>query len=363
MMLGAKFVPKTEVEGWIRVIAQTQPGPSGLKFAHGLTIPPYSIPDHITLNGEACWFPGAYTNQGVGDFGFLPPADDAYFYIQMIWEQAQLAKNLDFYHSKVKTGWGEVSVAESARLAFDSVEADRYTGLVVCKSEPNLTRVDWGFCDSIRKSGLCLMPSLLRFQAAQRLQKLALQAHDTILANHYQSTVKEIKGGIAGLLIQLAPNGEAFLISANELGRKEDVWGEALAVCLHALSPASERLVATHLLNQYNAGEITQEGQVRHLPKSGIYGGHWEQALSAPETYQNGGYWATATGWLIAAISTVDRKAADRLFTEYIESLHRRSASGAPFEWIQPASNSNVNGKYGSSAGWIAITLKQFGWH
>ncbi len=44
MMLGAHLVPAKEVEGWIRVVAKTQPGPPGLKFPYGLTIPPLQHP-------------------------------------------------------------------------------------------------------------------------------------------------------------------------------------------------------------------------------------------------------------------------------------------------------------------------------
>lgn len=54
MMLGDDLVPGGEVEGWIRVVAATQPGSEGLRFPHGLVIPPFSIPDHITLQGQAC---------------------------------------------------------------------------------------------------------------------------------------------------------------------------------------------------------------------------------------------------------------------------------------------------------------------
>lgn len=363
MMLGNNFVSDEEVQGWIKVIASTQPGENGLRFPHGLIIPPFSIPDHITLSGQACWYPGAYTNQGFGDFGFLPPADDAYFFVQMVWEQTRLAKNLNFYHSKVKSGWGDQLVSEVAKRAFDSVEVDPNTGLVLCHPEKGQTRVDWGFCDSIHKSGLCLMPSLLRLQSAQRLQKLAQEDHNKDLSERYHSIASRIQSGIAGHLVQLTNNGDTFLLSATQLGRKEDVWGEALAVWLHALKPATEKLVAMHLVNLYRSGEIAEEGQVRHLPKTGAFGGYWEQALSGPDTYQNGGYWATATGWLIAALAKVDRRAANKLFGEYMESLELRQKDGAPFEWINPSTKSYINGKYGSSVGWVAITLNQAKWH
>ena len=38
-------------------------------------------------------------------------------------------------------------------------------------------------------------------------------------------------------------------------------------------------------------------GQIRHLPK----GEYWERTMIEvlPEEYQNGAYWATATGWVM----------------------------------------------------------------
>jgi hypothetical protein len=50
MMLGGGFIPAIELEGWVRLVAATQPGPEGLRFGR-LTVPPFSIPDHITLSG------------------------------------------------------------------------------------------------------------------------------------------------------------------------------------------------------------------------------------------------------------------------------------------------------------------------
>ena len=171
MMLGGDFVPAGEIEGWVRLTAATQPGPDGLRFGR-LFVPPFSIPDHITLGGEACWYPGAYAEQGNGSYGFLPPADDAFLFIQMVVEHWRLTRRLDLFQSAVKTGWGRARLSDVCEKAFASVAVDEPTGLVVCDPAEGRTRVDWGFCDAIRKSGLCLMPSLLRWRAARALAAL-----------------------------------------------------------------------------------------------------------------------------------------------------------------------------------------------
>jgi hypothetical protein len=362
MMLGADLVPANEVEGWIRVVAGTQPGPSGIEFPHGLHIPPFSIPDHVTLQGEACWFPGAYANQGVGDFGFLPPADDAFYFIQMVSEHARLKSKANLFLSRVETGWGVQALSDVCEKAFDSVAVDPATGLVTASDLPGQTRVDWGFCDSIQKSGSCLMPSLLRWQAALRLERLfnSIGRHEK--AQLFRKSANLIQASIPQIFYRQISDGQGMLTSATELGKKDDIWASAFAVWLHVLPKAIEVSVARGLLEMVQHGGIIQQGQVRHLPVSGDYGGFWERAKSTRGTYQNGGYWATPLGWLIVAIQEADRTTAHRLFGEYLDHLRSKRAKGAPFEWINPETNSYVNGNYGSSVGLVFASLTQDKW-
>jgi len=360
MMLGAGFISAGEIEGWIRVIAATQPGPAGLRFGR-LRIPPYSIPDHITLAGEACWFPGAYTEQGTGNFGFLPPADDAFFFIQMIHEHWRLTRPMKFFQAPVTTGWGEQPLDVVTVKAFDSVAADADTGLVVCEAGEGRTRVDWGFCDTIRKAGFCLMPSLLRWRAAGQLAALLQASGHRSKAKRLQAEADKIRRAIVPQFYRDLgehdgqPTG--CLLSATQLGRKDDVWAAAFAVWLGILPRAIKRKVARHLLALYEAGGTVAEGQVRHLPPTGEFGGNWEQAICANGQYQNGGFWATPTGWLIVALRRVDDKAANRLLTDYLTHLRANREHGAPWEWINPTLQKRVNPRYASSVGLVYVAL------
>ena len=360
MMLGGGFVPAREIEGWVRVIAATQPGADGLRFGR-LVIPGFSIPDHITMGGAACWYPGAYTEQGNGDFGFLPPADDAFFFIQMAHEHWRLTRATTLFQSRVPTGWGNARVSEVCARAFDSVASDPATGLVVCESGEGRTRVDWGFCDTIRKSGLCLMPSLLRWKAARDLAEMYKAAGVSSEADRFRQQADQIRAALPGTFLRKATTvdgtGAVSLLSATGLGQKDDVWASAYAVWLGVLPPDLERAVAWHLLALYEAGGTVVEGQVRHLPPAGEFGGYWEEAKCERDTYQNGGYWATPTGWLIAALRKVSVPAADKLLHEYVAHLRANRDKGAPWEWIQPAKNLRVNGLYGSSAGLVINCL------
>jgi hypothetical protein len=57
-------------------------------------------------------------------------------------------------------------------------------------------------------------------------------------------------------------------------------------------------------------------GCVRHLPK----GEYWKRVLlegeMKKETYQNGAYWLTASGWLIWCLAQEEPKAAAKVFTQ-----------------------------------------------
>jgi hypothetical protein len=364
MMLGGDLVPADEIEGWVRLTAATQPGADGLRFGR-LFVPPFSIPDHITLVGEACWYPGAYIEQGNGSYGFLPPADDAFFFIQMVFEHWWLTRRLTFFQSTVKTGWGTARLSDVCEKAFASVAADEPTGLVVCDPAEGRTRVDWGFCDAIRKSGLCLMPSLFRWRAARELAVMLNANGKTAAAKRLRAEADKIRSAIPPAFYQkVAGSGtteSGLLLSATGLGRKDDVWASAFALWLGLLEPGVGRHVARHLLELYEAGGTVVQGQARHLPPTGEFGGHWEQAACPADEYQNGGYWATPTGWLVTALRRVKRAAGDRLLAEFIAHVRANRAAGAPWEWIQPARHLRVNPLYGSSAGLVYNSLLRSG--
>ena len=357
MMLGGDLVPADEIDGWVKVVAATQPGPAGLTFAHGLIIPGYSAPDHITLQGEACWFPGAYTNQGDGAYGFLPPADDAFFFLQIVHAQWVLSRNAEWFDGPVSTGWGQHPLSEVCDRAFESVATDQATGLVICDATPGHSRVDWGFCDSIRKTGLCLMPSLLRWQAARRLAELHAARKRPGEAKRYRQIADRIAKNLTRIFFSPMSASEGRLMSATGIGNQDDIWASAFAVWLGVLPRRTEMQVARHLQNLCRDGSSVQAGQVRQLPKSGPLEGNWQQATSGRDNYQNGGYWATPTGWLVVALGKVDRLASDRLLHDYAQFVRENRSAGAPFEWVNANINARSNANYGSSAGLVYVAI------
>lgn len=355
MTLGADFIHADEVEGWVRLIASVQAGPEGIHLENNLFVPPYSIPDHITLNGAACWYPGAMDgqNQGNGAYGFLPPADDAFYFIQMVREHLRLTGRPPLFLSSVTTPWGGRTLWEVCERAFESVGVELKTSLIVCDAAPEKTRVDWGFCDTVRKTGSCLMPSLLRRRAALDLSDLFRAADRKDKAARYMREAYRIRASIPRAFFQ-----GGVLLSATGLGHKDDIWASAYAVWQGCLPHGIENTVSRHLLALYRAGGTVLDGQIRALPPDGVYGGYWEQCAAAQGTYQNGAYWGTPTGWFIAAIRRVDRAASDRLLDEFLAYLRANRAKGAPWECINPAKAFYQNPLYCASVALPYIALK-----
>ena len=342
LMVGPDLIAADEVAGWVRLIAQTQASPEGVKLANGLSVPPYSIPDHLTLSGEPCWFPGANAgyDQGSGKFGYLPPADNPYWFIQMVREHLRLTGNGSLFQSQVKTAWGTETIAEACVRAFDSVETDT-NGLVVVSNGSSDWRVDWGFADTVRKSGACLMPSVLRWRAAKDLVLLFASIGDRTNIAKYDEIARGLPVAIANAFYHPLDkeNGKdvGMLYSATGQGHKDDIWASAYAVAIGAIRTRIAVAVAQHLRIVYQAGGTVVEGHVRALLPSGPNGGNWEQTETPPDTYQNGAYWAFPTGWYIAALLPIDRPAGQQLLDEFVTFLDTRRKEGAPWQCILPA--------------------------
>ena len=66
------------------------------------------------------------------------------------------------------------------------------------------------------------------------------------------------------------------------------------------------------MLENYDG--IVQAGQIRHLPKNE----YWQRCLLevSPGEYQNGAFWATASGWFIDTIMQKDKHLAEKTFID-----------------------------------------------
>jgi hypothetical protein len=108
-------------------------------------------------------------------------------------------------------------------------------------------------------------------------------------------------------------NSGAFLAATKDC-RQIDVWGNAYAVWLNFSLGNRHKQVLKFLHDNYQ--DFVWHGQVRHLRKNE----HWQRLLTtvAPDRYQNGAFWATASGWMIFALSQTDRPLAQRMWRDLI---------------------------------------------
>jgi hypothetical protein len=122
------------------------------------------------------------------------------------------------------------------------------------------------------------------------------------------------------------------------------VWGTLYALHLGALKgPAAERALET-VVEAVRQQTIVYEGAVRHVPTNFDWSATsaWEKTANETlNTYQNGAYWHTATGWLIAVVQRRDARLASELFGDYIRHLRandfrRGLEHQAPWECFGP---------------------------
>jgi hypothetical protein len=105
--------------------------------------------------------------------------------------------------------------------------------------------------------------------------------------------------------------------------REHDIWGSAFAVYLGVADAEQSKRIAAYFKTHY--AELVQTGQIRHLP-GGIY---WEEGCPR-DTYQNGGYWATPTGWFVYTLDLADPALADRTIVDMVRHFQQFGAC----EWI-----------------------------
>lgn len=366
MMLGGDLISAGEVEGWIRLICSTLRKEAWTVRA-GVVVPAYTVPDHINFDGRATFYPGNYETgekQGGAPWGKYPPLDDGFYFLMMVHEHRRLTGSARLLDAMVKTADGEEPLRDVCEKVFFAVEADRETGLVVGGDPDTENAKDWGFCDSMFKSGKLLFPSVLRCVAARRMNE-ALGGGD----QRYAEAQERIEASLGKTFFR-APAGtgvedEGWLYSATGVGNQADVWGSAFAVHCGVLDHATEGRVCRGLVRAYIEKTAFVDGLARHIPADdGMNRGFWARSVSAEGEYQNGGYWGTPVGWCIAAMARVDQDAAKRLARDYVEHLRRGvDAEGVAmaWEWENPVTDKRVNARYVATVALPLIAMKEAG--
>lgn len=341
MMLGADLVPANEIEGWIRLMASTL-RTSEWNVRPGVVVPAYAVPDHITFEGKACFYPGSYdtgTKQGGNPYGKYPPLDDHFYFLSAVYEHWKLTRDVRLFR--------EVGLPVVEKV-YAVAPSEAGTGLVTAGPVDTENAKDWGFCDTVSKSGKLLFPSVLKFRAARQLAELFEASGDAAKARLYRKQADALRRAIGRTFLR----EDGWLYSATGVGNQPDVWGSAFAVWAGAVDAKTAARVARTLVAAYRGGKVVKQGCVRHLPE-----GVWERTGAKPGTYQNGGYWGTPSGWYIAAMYRVDPEAARQMAREFVEFVR----TSPQWEWFNPETGKNANPQYVATVALPYISLLEAG--
>ena len=312
----------------------------------GSRIPVGSIPDHVSFDSKAIYYPGTLDDaegQGGPQFGELPCHDDAFYFIHMAWHYAQRTGSFAFLNETVN---GQ-SLRDRLELAFHTPPARQDTELVY--AEPGMRGITFGFVDSITHEGDLLFASLLKWNAARELAWLFSKEKMPEKAQKYKRIAEKIRHAIP----KTFATDPGWLRASTGTSGQADVWGTAFAVYLGILPAQTEKTACRILTEAYHQGTITWKGNIRHVPTTGDFSTTtaWEKALTPKNRYQNGAYWGTPTGWVCYAIAKTEPETARTLAHEYLAELrsgdYRKGAEfGSPWECMHPDGEHRQNPVY-----------------
>ena len=259
--------------------------------------------DCVKFDGTPIYQPG------YGSMGENPVADGSQFTVAVAWYTNQRTTDRELARRMV----------DQLVKAMNAVPRNPKTGLVYI-SDKGWDRCPYGFTDSVRKQGDELFCSLLYVQASRQLADLLEVADRPTDAATWRGEANRVSESIRTVFW----DGSIGLFRAATLQCKEpDIWGSAFAVYLDVAARQQALAIADYFKQNY--GAIVQAGQIRHLP-GGMY---WEIACER-DTYQNGGFWATPTGWFVYTLDLVDPQLADQTVLDMVCALEQNGCA----EWV-----------------------------
>lgn len=259
--------------------------------------------DCVKFDGTPIYKPGN------GTMGEHPVADGSPFTVAVAWHTYQKTRDARLL----------AEILDKLSAAMRAVPRNPGTGLVHIKPG-GWDRCPYGFTDTVRKQGDVLFTSLLYIQACRRLAELMDAGGRPADAARWREEAERLAPVLRATFWD---GGVGLFRAATASCTQPDIWGSAFAVELGVATADQSRAVAHYFKNHYS--EIVQRGQIRHLP-SGVY---WDSACPR-DTYQNGGYWATATGWFITTLDLVDPRLADQTAFDLVADFRERGVS----EWV-----------------------------
>ena len=257
----------------------------------------------------------------------------------MAWYYVKSASDLHFLTSEISG----VKLIDRLETAF-KVPPTKQNGVIVYTTD-DFRGVDFGFRDAEYLTGELCMPSLLKYKSALQLAELFDRIDRKDKAEVYRSIASRLKKEIPMVFSDV----RGMLLASTGKSKQPDVWSTALAVYYGILEGDSQEKTCLFLRDAYKNGTLASRGNIRHVLTCDDYNEStvWESSLTEKNSYQNGAYWGTQTGWVCDAIARVDIEMAKQLAKEYIDDLragdYRKGAEfGAPWECYNSKSAQNA---------------------
>ncbi len=260
--------------------------------------------DCVKFDGHPIYKPG------FGTLGANPVADGSQFTVAAIWHTCQKTRDLKFLEENI----------DALIRTMSSVPLNPQTKLVHIKDD-DWDRCSYGFTDTVRMQGDVLFCSLLYVEAGRRLSDLL----DVVGRKGEAAEWKAEAKAVAENIREVFWDEQVGLFRAATIRcREHHIWGSAFAVYLGVANKGQSMAIARYFKANYS--QIVQDGQIRHLP-GGVY---WEMCVAGRDTYQNGAYWATPTGWFVYTLDLVDSALADKTVIDMVSDFKK----GGVCEWI-----------------------------
>ncbi len=336
MSLESGFITMEEQKNMLLLTASTQCDQTWITKG-GSMVPLGAIADHIRIDdGLPIYFPGTYDvdQQGNKTFGIFPPYSDQFFFIHMAYYYVKSTANSEILFREING----MRLIDRLELAF-KVPPTRKDNHIVFTTD-DFRGVDFGFRDVIQITGDLCFPSILKYRASTEMATLFNMINRKDKSTHYLNISKKLKSAIPAVFL----DQKGMLLASTGKSNQPDVWSTALAVFLNILE-GDTMMKSCHFLSKaYKKGTLAYKGNIRHILTTDDYSPStaWEISLAKKDTYQNGAYWGTPTGWVCYAIAKADYPLAQQLAAEYIDDLrendYRKGKEfGAPYECFHPS--------------------------
>lgn len=336
MSLETGLIDKEEQKHMLILTATTQADQTWIT-KNGAMVPFGAIADHIRMDDNLpIYFPGTYSyeEQGTSEWGKAPPYGDQFFFIHMAYYYLISSGEISMLEQDING----TPLMDRLEIAFN-VPPSRMDNHLVTTTDA-FRAVDFGFRDVITITGDLCYPSILKYRASLELAELFEKMENSTKADKYREIAAKIKDAIP----QFFMDERGMLRASNGKGNQADVWSTSLAVYFEILSTSASEKTSRFLARAYENGHLAYKGNIRHILTIDDFNDStaWELSLAPKNSYQNGAYWGTPTGWVCFAIAKTDRGLAQRLAKEYVDDLRRNDFRkgleyGAPYECFHPS--------------------------